>query len=133
MGKQHRDPFPKQSHWRATKRLQLVHADICGPITPASHSRKRYLITFIDDLSRKIWVQFLAEKSEAFISFKNFKVLVEKETGESVCCLRTDRGGEFNFAEFNVFCTTNGISRQLTAVYTPQQNGGSGEKKIGIS
>src|SRR5262249_32519737 len=25
--------------------------------------------------------------------------------------------------EFNVFCKANGISRQLTATYTPQQNG----------
>ncbi|RVX05780.1 Retrovirus-related Pol polyprotein from transposon TNT 1-94 [Vitis vinifera] len=33
------------------------------------------------------------------------------------------RGGEFTSHEFNVFCKANGISRQLTAVYTPQQNG----------
>lgn len=32
--KQHRDPFPKKSLWRASKSLQLVHSDICGPITP---------------------------------------------------------------------------------------------------
>ena len=35
----------------------------------------------------------------------------------------TDRGGEFISHEFNVFCKANGISRQLTAAYTPQQNG----------
>lgn len=33
-GKQHRDSFPKQSQWRATQRLQTVHADIYGPVTP---------------------------------------------------------------------------------------------------
>ena len=46
MGKQHRDCFPKQSQWRAEERLQLVHSDICGPISPESNSGKRYLITF---------------------------------------------------------------------------------------
>ena len=56
LGKQHRDPFPKQSQWRASRRLQLSHADICGPITPISLSNRRYLIIFIDDYSRKIWV-----------------------------------------------------------------------------
>ena len=55
--------------------------------------------------------------------FKNFKVMIEKEAGESICCLRTDRGGEFTSIEFNSFCKTSGISRQLTAAYTPQQNG----------
>lgn len=93
IGKQHREAIPKKSMWRASQRLQLVHADICGPITPTSNSNKRYLISFIDDYSRKMWVYFLAEKSEAFATFKNYKVLVEKEIGASICCLRTDRGG----------------------------------------
>ena len=33
------------------------------------------------------------------------------------------RGGQFTSHEFNNFCKTNGISRQLTAAYIPQQNG----------
>nr|GFA00891.1 zinc finger, CCHC-type [Tanacetum cinerariifolium] len=37
--------------------------------------------------------------------------------------LRTDRGGEFTSNEFNQFCKENGIARQLTAPYSPQQNG----------
>ena len=37
--------------------------------------------------------------------------------------MRTDKGGEFTSLEFNAFYKTNGISRQLTAAYTPQQNG----------
>lgn len=43
VGKQHRDSFPKKSPWRASDVLQLVHADICGPITPNSNSKKRQL------------------------------------------------------------------------------------------
>jgi hypothetical protein len=49
VGKQHREVIPKMSLWRASQRLQLIHADICGPIKPESHSHKRYLINFIDD------------------------------------------------------------------------------------
>ncbi|XP_076918584.1 uncharacterized protein LOC143579055 [Bidens hawaiensis] len=37
--------------------------------------------------------------------------------------LRTDRGGEFTSSEFHQFCKDNGIARQLTAPYSPQQNG----------
>jgi transposase InsO family protein len=123
VGKQQRDPFPKKSTWRASQILQLVHADICGPINPISNSKKRYLISFIDDYSRKIWVYYLVEKSEALHVFKSFKTKVEKETGLCIRGLRTDRGGEFTSLEFTDFCTTNGIQRQLTASYTPQQNG----------
>ncbi|RVW57880.1 putative mitochondrial protein [Vitis vinifera] len=39
-GKQHRDPIPKKSAWRATKKLQLIHANICGPVTPTSNGKR---------------------------------------------------------------------------------------------
>nr|GFB09022.1 putative RNA-directed DNA polymerase [Tanacetum cinerariifolium] len=50
-------------------------------------------------------------------------VLVEKEAEVKIKCLRTDRGGEFNSGEFKSFCESSGIQRQLTAGYTPHQNG----------
>lgn len=109
--------------WRASKKLQLVHADIRGPLKPSSNSNKRYILSFIDDFSRKAWVYFLHEKSEAFQNFKNYKISVEKEVGGHIASLRTDRGGEFASHEFEEFCKTQGIRRQLTAAYTPQQNG----------
>jgi len=93
IAKQHRESFPKESTWRANQVLQLVHSDICGPMNPTSNSNKRYFITFIDDFSRKTWVYFLAEKSEAIEAFKRFKARVEKETEKDIQCLRTDRGG----------------------------------------
>ncbi|GKE57400.1 ribonuclease H-like domain, reverse transcriptase, RNA-dependent DNA polymerase [Tanacetum coccineum] len=37
--------------------------------------------------------------------------------------LRTDRGEEFTSNEFTQYCKENGITRQLTAPYSPQQNG----------
>ncbi|GLU09096.1 hypothetical protein SLE2022_259720 [Rubroshorea leprosula] len=123
ISKQHRDPFPKGSSTRARRLLEIVHSDICGPINPVSNGGKRYFITFIDDFSRKTWVYFLQQKSEALMAFKSFKVFVEKEAGSQIQVLRTDCGGEYNSHEFANFCETHGIKRQLTAAYTPQQNG----------
>ncbi|GKV22816.1 hypothetical protein SLEP1_g32638 [Rubroshorea leprosula] len=123
VSKQHCDSFPKDRSWRAKQVLDLVHSDLCGPINPTSNGGKQYFITFIDDYSRKTWVYFLQTKSEALVAFKNFKVLAENEVGISVKVLRTDRGGEFNSKEFADFCEYNGIKRQLTVAYTPQQNG----------
>jgi transposase InsO family protein len=128
VGKQHRDVIPKQAMWRATMKLELIHSDICGPINPKSNAGSRYFITFTDDFSRKTWVYFLQEKSNAFETFKKFKALVEKESSCLIQCLRTDRGGEFTSNEFNAYCSKHGIKRQLTAAYTPQQNGVSERK-----
>jgi hypothetical protein len=122
IGKQHKESIPKRSLWRASQKLELVHADICGPINPASNINKRYFFSFINDFSRKTWIYFLHEKSEAFTMFKRYKACVEKETGAYLKCLRTDRGGKFNSNEFEEFCKENGITRQLTTAYTPQQN-----------
>ena len=119
MGKQHKDPFPKQSQWRANQRLQLVHANICGPVTPEYNNGKKYLITFIDDLTRKTWMFFLTRKSEALTTFKHLKAQVEKEADTGIVCLRTDMGGEFNSEKFHEFCRIHGIKRHLTFTYTP--------------
>jgi transposase InsO family protein len=123
VGKQQRQEFPKKSKWRASNKLELIHGDLCGPITPISHSGKRYLLVLVDDFSRKTWIYFLADKSETFETFKIFKRFAEKEAKTAICGFRTDRGGEFTSNEFNKFCQDNGIRRQLTAAYTPQQNG----------
>ena len=37
---------------------------------------------------------FLQDKSDAFETFKSFKIMVEKEAGSQIRVLRTDRGGE---------------------------------------
>lgn len=122
-GKQTRQVFPQSSSFRATKLLELVHGDLCGPISPPTAAKNRYIFVLIDDCSRYMWSILLKEKSDAFEKFKIFKAMVESETKQSIKMFRTDRGGEFTSSEFNKFCEEAGIQRQLTAPYTPQQNG----------
>lgn len=128
IGKQHRDSIPKTANWMANEKLQLVHSDICGPINPTSNGGSRYFMTLTDDFSRKTWTYVLTKKTNALAIFKQFKAVAEKETNCQIKCLRTDRGGEFTSTAFNDFCSKNGIKRQLTAAYTPQQNGVSERK-----
>ncbi|GJV20712.1 retrovirus-related pol polyprotein from transposon TNT 1-94 [Tanacetum coccineum] len=95
LGKHARSLFPKEATSRAKEPLQLIHTDLCGPITPPSHGKNLYFMLFIDDYSRKTWVYFLNEKSKAFEVFKKFKAMVEKEKGLKIKSMRSDRGGEF--------------------------------------
>ncbi|GJW57803.1 retrovirus-related pol polyprotein from transposon TNT 1-94 [Tanacetum coccineum] len=95
LGKHARSSFPKEATSRAKEPLQLIHTDLCGPITPPSHGKNIYFILFIDDYSRKTWLYFLNEKSQAFEAFKKFKAMVEKEKGLKIKSMRSDRGGEF--------------------------------------
>jgi hypothetical protein len=106
VGKQQRNNIPKEATWRSSVKLELVHSDICGPITPQSNGGNRYFVTFTDDYSRKTWSYLLKEKSNVFDVFKRFKSLVEKESSCSIKCLRSDRGGEYTSTEFNNFCSS---------------------------
>ena len=123
LGKQARKSFPQATAFRSAEPLDLIHGDLCGPISPPTPAQKRYILVLIDDNTRYMWTILLKEKGEAFEKFKNFKKLVEQETQNKIKVLRTDRGGEFTSHEFSNFCDKNGIKRHLTAPYTPQQNG----------
>jgi transposase InsO family protein len=81
------------------------------------------MLTIIDDYSRKVWPYFLKHKSKAFLAFKEWKIIVEKQTEKKVKKLRTDNGMEFCLEEFNSYCKSEGIVRHYTVPYTPQQNG----------
>ena len=123
LGKQSRKSFPVGKSWRASRHLELVHADLCGPMNTESLSGNRYFFLLIDDYRRMSWVYFLKSKSDAFETFKRFKAFVEKQSDCSIKVLRTDNGGEFCSKEFDIFCEQQGIHRELTSPYTPEQNG----------
>ena len=65
----------------------------------------------------------MKEKSEVFFIFKKFKKFVEKQSGYCIKTLRSDRGKEYTSNVFQEFCEGEGVERQLTVGYTPQQNG----------
>src|SRR5579859_788977 len=123
VGKQRRSAFPKAAKYRAKEKLELVHGDLCGPITPATHGGRRYFILLVDDYSRYMWLQLLTGKDQAAEVIKRFKARAEAECGRRLRVLRTDRSGEFTSAEFAEYCAEEGVERHLTAPYSPQQNG----------
>ena len=65
----------------------------------------------------------MKEKSDIFSCFCKFKWMVEKQSGTRIKCLRLDGGGEYFSNEFSDFLCREGIRRQFTCRYTPQQNG----------
>lgn len=121
--KQTKTPYPRVAKWRAQKKLELIHVDLCGPITPSTAGGNRYFMLLIDDYTRWCYVYVLKTKDQALEAFMKFKAEVENVTGEKIKVLRSDRGGEFLAAAFREECEKAGIQRHLTAPYSPQQNG----------
>ncbi|SGZ30132.1 BQ5605_C117g13256 [Microbotryum silenes-dioicae] len=119
--KGHRLPFP-DSDSHASERLGLVHSDVLS-LPERSLTGKRYLVTFLDDYSRKLWAYAIGHKSEVFSVFKTWLAEVELETGATLKVLRTDNGGEYCSRAFTEFCKARGTRRQYSIPRTPQQNG----------
>ncbi|MCO5572507.1 hypothetical protein L7F22_026262 [Adiantum nelumboides] len=123
LGKMHKFAFSQDGSVRATRKLQLVHSDVCGPMRTPSLGNSLYFVTFIDDFSRFCWVYPLKAKSDVFAIFQHYVSMVENETGCKVQTLRTNRGGEYMSGAFKDFLGKKGIKHQCTMPYTPQQNG----------
>jgi transposase InsO family protein len=119
VGKQRRLPFPKAVSYHATEVLELVHGDLCGPITSATHGGRKYFLLLMDDCSRYMWLQLLTSKDQVAEAIKRVKARAEAESGKRLRLLRTDRGGEFTSVEFAVYCADEGVVRHHTAPYSP--------------
>ncbi|KAH9704279.1 hypothetical protein KPL70_011388 [Citrus sinensis] len=85
-------------------------------------------MVLIDDFSRMCWVYFLKQKSEVASVFWKFKTWIENQSGCKIKVIRSDNGTEYTADKFAKFCEAAGIEHQLTATYTPQQNGVSERK-----
>ena len=75
--------------------LDLIHSDVCGPMSTHAKGGFFYFITVIDDHSRYGYLYLMRYKSEAFEKFKKFINEVGKQLGGSIKTLRSDRGGEY--------------------------------------
>ena len=101
IGKNTRKSF-FSSKSRANDILELVHSDICGPMSCPSLSGFLYYVIFIDDLSKKCWIYFLKAKSETFEKFKEFKAFIENQTSIQIKFLELIMGGSLNLIPLKI-------------------------------
>ena len=62
---------------RANDLLEIIHTDVCGPMSVEARGGYRYFLTFTDDLSRYGYIYLIKHKSETFEKFKEFQSEVE--------------------------------------------------------
>ncbi|PKI48889.1 hypothetical protein CRG98_030737 [Punica granatum] len=84
------------------------------------HRRLRH-ISEKDDHSKKVWAYPMRTKDQVTEIFKNFHVVVERETGMKLKCVRADNGCEYR-GPFENYCRNHGIKLEKTVPKTPQQN-----------
>ena len=103
--------------------LEIIHTDVCSPMSVEARGRYRYFLTFTDDLSRYGYIYLMKHKSETFEKFKEFQSEVENHCNKKIKILQSDRGGEYLSYKFGLHLKQCGIVSQLTLPGTPQHNG----------
>ena len=101
MGKMTKNPFSGTME-RANDLLEIIHTDVCGPMSVEACGGYHYFITFRYDLSRYGYIYLMKHKSKTFEKFKEFHNEVENHRNKKIKFLRSDRGGEFLSYEFGL-------------------------------
>ena len=76
MGKMTKTPFSGTME-QATNLLEIIHTDVCGPMSIDARSGYHYFLTFTDDLSRYAYIYLMKHRSATFEMLKEFQSEVE--------------------------------------------------------
>jgi len=89
--------------------VELLHIDLFGPVSTASLYESKYGLVIVDDYSRWSWIRFLKSKDDSYDVFSKFYIQVQSEKELKILKVRSDHGGEFENAPFEIFCEKHGI------------------------
>ena len=118
-------PYNK-SNSRAEQSLELLHADLCGPMQIHGYDGTRYFLVILDDYSKYIEVIILKNKESETIlnNFKAFKERMENQLECKIKRIRSDNGLEFA-GIFHRYLIEKGIKHEYSVASCHQQNGGA--------
>jgi hypothetical protein len=126
LSKQTRASFPVRGNDSkdALKPLEVVDADIFGPVETVSRGGAKYGLMFTDRHSRYRMIYFLGSRDEALNKFKAYvKDVSGLLNGAKIKRLHSDGAREFQSDEFKDYCKINGILQTESSPHTPEQNG----------
>jgi hypothetical protein len=89
--------------------LEIIHGDLCSPITPVTPGKKKLFLLLVDDYSQLMWLVLFGSKAEAPKAIKWVRVEAEATSGKKMSCLCTDRGDEFCSNDFTDYCAETGV------------------------
>lgn len=120
MGKSHVHPHLSSGFTRAKRPAEGFHSDFRGPFSCATPYGQLYLLTLIDDCSRRIFAFLVKSQSEWFDIWTKFVTRVEAEFGRSnvISWLLSDNGAVYRSQIMTAFCSSKGIQQRYSAPYS---------------
>lgn len=94
LSKTHQQSFSRMFP-KPTTKLEVIHMNLCGPITPTSQGGNKYFLKIVDSHSKYQFLFTIKEKSQTFQAFLKFLNLAEMQSGKSDKFVVSENGGEF--------------------------------------
>ena len=118
--------LPFQKKQKAELNVQVnSHIQMCGdqPALKVDIGGAKYYISFIDNYTRRCTVQFMKHKDETSTKVQQYLTYIETHWDIKPKLLRADNGTEYVNRSLLTWCRDHGIETELTAPYSPSQNG----------
>ena len=124
-GKMTKAKHPAKTIMTTTRPFELLHMDLFGPnhYSAVTNDASLYGLVIVDDYSRYTWVHIVTYKHEVQEVFKRFSSRASTNFGVKIKHIRSDNGTEFKNSGLDDYLDELGITHELSAPYTPQQNG----------
>src|SRR3990170_3205791 len=116
---------PATTIMTTTRPFELLHVDLFGPnhYSALTNEASLYGFVIVDDYSRYTWVHIVTYKREVQEVFKRFSSRASTNFSVKIKHIRSDNGTEFKNTGLDDYLDELGITHELSAPYTPQQNG----------
>ena len=120
-----RAKHPSKTIMTTSRPFELLHMDLFGPTHYATltNAASLYGFVIVDDYSRYTWVHVITYKTEVQEVFRRFSSRASTNFGVKIKHIRSDNGTEFKNTGLDDYLDELGITHELSAPYTPQQNG----------
>ena len=113
---------PSQTY-KATKYLERVHMDVCGPLQMNTYDGCKYFTVFVDEYTKYRWVYVHQDRTTAVEILRKWIMDATKGTENKVQCLRTDQAKEHLSKAYINELRRHGIRLECSAAYDHYQNG----------
>jgi hypothetical protein len=121
----HKQKIMKVKTKCTTKPFELVHSDVCGPLSTPTSAGHRYYILFIDDYTRytSVWVLPDKKSKTCTSAYQSFQARVDS-MGYEVKRFRCDNGrGEYDNKTFRQVLAARGTTYEPCPPYAHHKNG----------
>lgn len=108
---------------KATKYLERVHMDVCGPLQMNTYDGCKYFTVFIDEYTKYRWVYVHKDRTTAIEILRKWIMDATKGTDNKIKCIRTDQAGEHLSNNYQAELKRQHIRMECSCAYDHWQNG----------